>query len=254
MLEVRNLVKRYNRIPAVDDVSFTIRPGEILGYVGPNGAGKSTTVKVLTGLIEPTSGEIFFEGRDVRADWVAFQRRMGYVPEEPHLYPHLTGREYLQLIGRLRGLPRKTLERRMDEMLHLFSLWGDRYSPLSSYSKGMRQKILLSGALLHNPDLLILDEPFSGLDVNTALILRALLRELANAGKTLLYSSHVLEVVEKVCSSVVILRKGKVVAHDAVEKLRDLMQQPSLEGVFAQLTQQEDPSRIVGGILAAMRG
>lgn len=254
MLEVRNLVKRYYRIPAVDDVSFAIRPGEILGYVGPNGAGKSTTVKVLTGLIEPTSGEIFFEGRDVRADWVAFQRRMGYVPEEPHLYPHLTGREYLQLIGRLRGLPRKTLERRMDEMLHLFSLWGDRYSPLASYSKGMRQKILLSGALLHNPDLLILDEPFSGLDVNTALILRALLRELANAGKMLLYSSHVLEVVEKVCSSVVILRKGKIVAHDAVERLRDLMQQPSLEGVFAQLTQQEDPSRIVGGILAAMRG
>ena len=114
MLEVRNLLKRYNRIPAVDGVSFTIRPGEILGYVGPNGAGKSTTVKVLTGLIDPTAGEILFGGRDVRADWVGFQRRMGYVPEEPHLYPHLTGREYLQLVGRLRGLPRCTLEPRMD--------------------------------------------------------------------------------------------------------------------------------------------
>jgi len=253
MLEVRDLVKRYHRIPAVDGVSFTIHPGEILGYVGPNGAGKSTTVKVLTGLIEPTAGEIFFDGRDVRADWIGFQRRMGYVPEEPHLYPHLTGREYLQLVGRLRGLPRRTLERRMDEMLRLFSLWGDRYSPLSSYSKGMRQKILLSGALLHDPDLLILDEPFSGLDVNTALVLRTLLRALAGAGKIILYSSHVLEVVEKVCSSVVILRKGKIVAHDAVERLRDLMSQPSLEGVFAQLTQQEDPAHIVGGILAAMR-
>src|SRR5690348_12971026 len=146
MLEVRNLLKRYNRIPAVDGVSFTIRPGEILGYVGPNGAGKSTTVKVLTGLIDPTAGEILFGGRDVRADWVGFQRRMGYVPEEPHLYPHLTGREYLQLVGRLRGLPRRTLEPRMDQMLRLFSLWEDRYSPLSSYSKGMRQKILLSAA------------------------------------------------------------------------------------------------------------
>src|SRR4030095_15931014 len=144
MLEVRHLLKRYNRIRAVDDVSFTIRPGEILGYVGPNGAGKSTTVKVLTGLIEPTEGEIFFNGCDVRADWGAFQRVWGYVPAQPHLYPHLTGREYLQLVGRLRGLPRRTLDARMDEMLRQFSLWGDRYSPLSSYSKGMRQKILLS--------------------------------------------------------------------------------------------------------------
>src|SRR4051794_24391411 len=150
MLEVLGLVKRYNRIPAVDNVSFTIRPGEVLGYLGPNGAGKSTTVKVLTGLIEATSGDVLFNGQNVRDDWVEFQRRTGYVPEEPHLYPQLTGREYLQLIGRLRGLPRRVLEPRMDEMLRLFSLWGDRHSPLSSYSKGMRQKILLSGALVHN--------------------------------------------------------------------------------------------------------
>lgn len=254
MLEVRELVKRYNRIPAVDGVSFTIRPGEILGYLGPNGAGKSTTVKVLTGLIEPTSGDIFFEGRNVREDWISFQRRMGYVPEEPHLYPHLSGREYLQLVGRLHGLPRRVLEPRMDEMLNLFSLWEDRHSPLSSYSKGMRQKILVSAALLDNPQLLILNEPFSGLDVNTSLVLRALLKALAGEGKMILYSSHVLEVVEKVCSSVLILRKGKVVAYDAVERLRDLMQQPSLEGIFSQLTQQEDPSRVVGGIIAAMHG
>ena len=253
MLEVHDLVKRYNRIPAVDGVSFTIRPGEILGYLGPNGAGKSTTVKVLTGLIEPTEGRILFQGHDVREDWIGFQRTMGYVPEEPHLYPHLAGREYLQLVGRLRGLPRRTLEPRMDEMLRLFSLWEDRYSPLSSYSKGMRQKILISAALLHDPTLLILDEPFSGLDVNTALMLRSLLSALAAEGKIILYSSHVLEVVEKVCSSVVILRKGKVVAYDAVERLRGLMQQPSLEGIFAQLTDQEDPGRVVSGILAAMR-
>jgi ABC-2 type transport system ATP-binding protein len=254
MLEVRGLIKRYNRIPAVNDVSFTIRPGEILGYVGPNGAGKSTTVKVLTGLIEPTSGYVFFDGRDVREDWVGFQRRMGYVSEEPHLYSHLTGREYLQLVGRLRGIARRVLDPKIDQMLRLFSLWEDRYSPLSSYSKGMRQKILLSGALLHDPELLILDEPFSGLDVNTALMLRSLLQALAAERKMILYSSHVLEVVEKVCSSVLILRSGKVVAYDAVERLRDLMQQPSLEGVFAQLTQQEDPGRVVTGILAAMRG
>src|SRR5580765_3849106 len=237
MLEVRSLIKRYNRIPAVDGVSFTIRPGEILGYVGPNGAGKSTTVKVLTGLIEPTAGEILFGGRDVRADWVGFQRRMGYVPEEPHLYPHLTGREYLQLVGRLRGLPRRTLDARMDEMLRQFSLWGDRYSPLSSYSKGMRQKILLSAALIHDPELLILDEPFSGLDVNAAMVLRSLLRALAERRKIVLYSSHVLEVVQKVASAVLILRKGKVIAHDSVANLQTLMAEKSLEGIFAQLTQ-----------------
>jgi len=252
MFEVRNLTKRYRRIPAVEDVSFAIRPGEVLGYLGPNGAGKSTTVKMITGLIEPTSGEILFHGRNVAEDWAAFQRRIGYVPEEPHLYPQLTGREYLQLVGRLRGLPRRVLEARMDEMLQLFSLWEDRHSPLSSYSKGMRQKILLSAALLHNPEFLILDEPFSGLDVNTALTLRALVKALADEGRMILYSSHELEVVEKVCSSVMILRKGRIVAWDAVERLRDLMNQPSLEGVFAQLTDQEDPGRIVGGILAAM--
>ena len=252
MFEVRHLTRRYRRIPAVEDVSFAIRPGEVLGYLGPNGAGKSTTVKMITGLIEPTSGEILFHGREVREDWPAFQRRIGYVPEEPHLYAQLTGREYLQLVGRLRGLARRVLEARMDEMLHLFSLWEDRHSPLSSYSKGMRQKILLSAALLHNPEFLILDEPFSGLDVNTALTLRALVKALAEEGRMILYSSHELEVVERVCSSVMILRRGRIVAWDAVERLRDLMHQPSLEGVFAQLTEQEDPARVVGGILAAM--
>src|SRR2546425_669805 len=133
MLEVRNLIKKYNRIPAVDGVSFCIRAGEILGYVEPNGAGKSTTVKVLTGLIEPTEGEIFFQGRNVRADWVGFQRRMGYVPEEPHLYPHLTGREYLQLVGRLRGLPRRTQILATGEMRIEVRLLGHiSHAPLES--------------------------------------------------------------------------------------------------------------------------
>jgi ABC-2 type transport system ATP-binding protein len=253
MLEVRHLAKRYKRIPAVDDVSFTIRPGEVLGCLGPNGAGKSTTVKILIGLIEPTRGEIVFHGKDVRADWPSFLSMVGYVPEEPNLYSQLTGREYLQLAGRLRGLPRVLLEERMDRMLRLFSLWEDRHVLLASYSKGMRQKILLSAALLHDPELLILDEPFSGLDVNTGLVLRSLIRALSREGKMILYSSHVLEVVEKVCTSVLILRKGVAVAHDRVEHLRDLLRQPSLEAVFTQLTQQEDPDRIVSEIICAIR-
>jgi predicted permease len=252
MLEARSLTKYYHHTPAVRGVSFTVRPGEILGYLGHNGAGKTTTVKILTGLIEPSDGQIFYRGKSVYDDFTAFQRRIGYVPEEAQLYPHLSGREYLQLIGRLRGMPRRVLEPRMDEFLRLFSLWNDRHDPLSSYSKGMRQKILLSSALLHNPDILILDEPFSGLDVTSALALRSLLRALAAQGKMIFYSSHVLEVVEKVCSRVVILRRGEVVAYDSIDRLRELMSQPSLEGVFAQLAEVEDSAALAGRIVDAM--
>lgn len=249
MLEVRNLTKRYSGIAVVERVSFRIAPGEILGYLGPNGAGKSTTVKMLTGLIEPSEGQILFDGRNVVEDMKTFQRRLGYVAEEAHLYPHLSGREYLQLAGRLRGLRRNVLDPKMDELLRLFGLWEDRHSPLASYSKGMRQKILLSAALMHDPELLILDEPFSGLDVNAAMVLRSLIRALAERGKLVLYSSHVLEVVEKVATNVLILRKGQVVAHDSVARLRELMSESSLEGVFAQLTQTEDTDAMARRIL-----
>ncbi len=249
MLDVRALTKIYTGITVVNHVSFTISPGEILGYLGPNGAGKSTTVKMLTGLLEPTAGHILFHGQDVRTGLKAYQRRIGYVPEEPHLYLHLSGREYLQLAGRLHSLPRRSLEPRMDELLRLFGLWEDRHSPLVSYSKGMRQKILISAALLHDPELLILDEPFSGLDVTTALVLRSLLHALAGRRKMVLYSSHVLEVVEKVCDRVLILRKGQVVAHDSVARLREMMSESSLEGVFAQVTQPEDTDAIAQRIL-----
>jgi len=249
MFEARLLSKRYSGIPVVDGVSFVIRPGEILGYLGPNGAGKSTTVKMLIGLLEPTSGEIRFHGRNVRDDMKAYQQRIGYVPEEAHLYPHLSGREYLQLVGRLRGIERRILEPKMDELLNLMGLESDRHTPIASYSKGMRQKILLLAALLHDPELLILDEPFSGLDVNTAMVLRSLLGSLARRGKMVLYSSHVLEVVEKVCRNVLILHKGKVVAYDSVERLRELMSQSSLEAIFAQLTNAEDTDQMADRIL-----
>ena len=249
MLEIRSLTKRFNGIPAVEDVSFSIRPGEILGYLGPNGAGKSTTVKMIIGLLEPSEGQVLFHGRSALDDWPGFQRRIGYVPEEPNLYPYLSGREYLQLSGRLRGIARRELEPKIDEFLRLFSLWEDRHCPLSAYSKGMRQKILLSAALLHNPELLILDEPFSGLDVSAALALRELLRSLAARGRMIFFSSHVLEVVEKVCFRVLILRKGRVVADDSIERLRELMHQPSLEAVFAQLTEEEGKPDLAGRIL-----
>ena len=248
-LAVRNLTKRYSGIPVVNRVSFTIGPGEILGYLGPNGAGKSTTVKMLTGLIAPSEGEVLFDGVNVATDMKAYQRRLGYVAEEAHLYAHLSGREYLQLAGRLRGLRRNVLDPKLDELLRLFGLWEDRHSLLSSYSKGMRQKILLAAALLHDPDLLILDEPFSGLDVNASLVLRSLLHGLVGRSKMVLYSSHVLEVVEKVATKVVILRNGQVAAHDSVAGLRELMSESSLEAVFAQLTQTDDTEATANRIL-----
>ena len=254
MLEIRSLTKRFNGIPAVDNVSFSIQPGEVLGYVGPNGAGKSTTVKMIVGLLEPSDGQVLFRGKSVLEDMATFQSRIGYVPEEPNLYPHLSGYEYLQLVGRLRGIGRKALEARIEEFLRLFSLWEDRYTPLSSYSKGMRQKVLLSAALMHNPDVLILDEPMSGLDVTTALVLRELMQGLGARGRIIFYSSHVLEVVEKVCSRVLILNKGKVAAHDSIEHLRELMHQPSLEGIFAELTREHDHQAIAGHILEVMQG
>lgn len=207
---------------------------------------------MLTGLLEPSEGEILFHGVNVKDNLPAFKERLGYVPEEPYLYSHLSGREYLQLIGRLRGLPQRRLDEKIDALLVSFGLQESRYSLLTSYSKGMRQKILISAALLHNPDLLIFDEPFSGLDVTAAQIFRNLLRSLAAEGKIILYSSHVLETVEKICSQVLILRKGKVVAYDSIGHLRNLMALPSLEDVFTQLALVEDAEKTAQSILQIM--
>jgi ABC-2 type transport system ATP-binding protein len=249
MLEVCDLTKTYSGNAVVDHVSFRIRPGETLGYLGPNGAGKSTTVRMLTGLLQPSEGQILFDGRDIYGDLAAFQQRLGYVPEEPHLYGCLSAKEHLQLVGRLRGLPEADVERRSSELLRLFGLWDHRHSPVESYSKGMRQKTVISAALLHNPSLIVLDEPFSGLDVAASMVLRSLLQALSARGKMVLFSSHVLETVERICSRVLILAHGRVVGYDSVERLRDLLQQPSLEGVFAQLSQHIDADGIANEIL-----
>jgi ABC-2 type transport system ATP-binding protein len=244
MLDLRNVSKYFSGIAAVEHVSFTARAGEVTGYLGPNGSGKSTTMKMITGLIEATSGEILFEGERIQKDGIAYKRRMGYVPEEPHLYPHLTGLEYLTMVGQLRELPSKRAAERIDGLLRLLSLHGDRHLPISSYSKGMRQKILLSAALMHDPDLVLLDEPFSGLDVPSALILRRLVQELAARGKVVLFSSHDLETVERVCSHVVILHRARVVADDSIEQLRSLMSLPTLEEIFSQLAVEQDTAAI----------
>ena len=240
MLELRRVTKRFSGIAAVDDVSFSARPGEVTGYLGPNGSGKSTTMKMITGLIEMTFGQILFEGKPIQDDPIAYKRRMGYVPEEPYLYNHLSGVEYLTMVSQLRDLPARPSADRIDGMLRLFSLHSDRHASISGYSKGMRQKILLIAALMHNPDLVLLDEPFSGLDVASALVLRSLIQELAVRGKVVLFSSHELDTVERLCSRVVILHRGKLVADDSIERLRSLMALPTLEEIFSQLAVEQD--------------
>jgi ABC-2 type transport system ATP-binding protein len=243
MLEARGLSKFYQGIAAVKDVSFTVAPGEILGYLGPNGAGKSTTVGILTGLVEPSAGSVHYNGRRVDDDLVEYRRRLGYVPEEPHLYPFLSGREYLELVGRLREMPARLLNRRIDGLLELFGLGAARDQALGAYSKGMRQKVLIAAAILHDPEILIFDEPLSGLDVTTGLMFRQLVWQLARNGKIVIYSSHVLEVVEKICARVIVLHRGRVVANDTVDHLRDLMSRDSLEEVFKELVIREDPDK-----------
>jgi len=248
MLEAVHLTRRFSGMTVVGDVSFALRPGEVLGYLGPNGAGKTTTVRMLTGLLEPSSGAVRFGGRNIADDAVAYRRHVGYVPEEPALYPFLSGLEYLQLVGRLREVPARVLDAKISSLLELFGLGFAAEQSIGAYSKGMKQKVLISAALLHDPEVLVFDEPLSGLDVTTAMVFRHLVRLLAEQGKAILYSSHVLEAVERVCSRVIVLHKGRVAADDSVARLRDLMAQDSLEGVFAELVLKEDPERVARDI------
>ncbi|MBW8867981.1 MAG: ABC transporter ATP-binding protein [Acidobacteria bacterium] len=253
MLAVRRLTKHYGALVAVHDVSFEAWPGEVLGLLGPNGSGKSTTVKILTGLLRQTAGTVQLDRADAFADLDAYKRIVGYVPEEPHLYSYLTGPEYLRLIGRLRGLPNRTLDDKIDRFLQLLGIYDDRHQTLASYSKGMRQKILIAASVLHNPRIVILDEPFSGLDVSAARVLKGFVRALADAGKIVIFSSHVLEVVEQVCSRVVILKDGRIVGLDSVEHLRTTLRLPSLDAVFASLVAEEHVAERTSGLVAAMQ-
>ena len=253
MLELRNVTKTYRSIPAVQDVSMVLRPGEVLGYLGPNGSGKSTTVKMITGLIHPTKGKIFFAGREIHDDLASYRARLGYVPEEAQVYTHLSGLEYLQLVGRLRGMQERLIERKARALLHLMSLEAAQYSALSDYSKGMKQRVLLAAALLHDPQLIVFDEPLSGLDAISARLFKDLLALLAAEGKAILYISHVMEVVERICGRVIVLSKGRIVADAALGDLTRLMELPTLESVFAQLVQQTDTERVAREMVDVMK-
>jgi ABC-2 type transport system ATP-binding protein len=245
-------MKRYGALPAVQDISVRLCAGEVLGCVGPNGAGKSTTVKMLIGLLKPTNGEVLFEGREITRDLVGYRKCIGYVPEEANLYPYLSGREYLELVGTLRGMNAGRIGEKADALLELFSLHPHRHSAIGSYSKGMRQRVLLIAALMDNPKLLILDEPLSGLDVTSARILKNLIKALGEAGRAVFYCSHVLEVVEKVCSQLVVLRKGRVIAYDSPAQLRESTGKTSLESTFSHLVDEIDTEKLSRAILQVM--
>ena len=249
MLEARGLAKYYGSVLAVQGVDFRLDPGQVLGYLGPNGSGKSTTVKMLIGLLEPTQGQVLFHGKNIQQDLVCYRKHLGYVPEEANLYSYLTGYEYLELVGTLRGMPQPRMKMKIESFLEFFSLFPHRHLSLGSYSKGMRQRILLISALMDNPDVLILDEPLSGLDVTSALIFKNLMQALSAKGKTIFYCSHVLEVVEKVCTRLLILRKGQVIASGSTEEVRQRIGEYSLEQIFLNLVEERDVAQIASNIL-----
>lgn len=244
VLETRDLAKKYGAVTAVRDIAFSIRAGEILGVLGPNGAGKSTIVKMVTGLVEPSRGHVLFRGKRIENDLTSFKRSLGYVPEQPDLYGFLTGWEYLELAATLRELPMRSFREKAATMLQAYTLYPHRDSPIASYSKGMRQRIVLIAAMMHDPELLVLDEPFSGLDVTSAAVTRELVELLARRGKAVLFSSPVLEQVEKLCSHLVLLKRGGVVASGPIGEMQAAFAGQSLEAGFMQLTEQVDIGRI----------
>jgi len=251
MLQARELTKRYGGLTALNRASFEVKPGEIVGYLGPNGSGKSTTVNLVVGLIEPSAGGITLDGISLSEDPVSYKARIGYVPEEPFLYTHLTAAEYLTLVGRLRGMPPAVLTPRITELLDLLQLHDSRYKTMRAFSKGMRQRVLLAAALLHNPRLLVLDEPFSGLDVNAGLLFRTLLKLLVADGRMVLFSTHRFDMVEQLCSRVVMLSAGRVVAETDLAALGP-RGSGALEAMFMQATGQPDYTPVARRILEAI--
>lgn len=254
MLELRNATKMYGHLEVLHETSLAVRRGEICGVLGPNGAGKSTTVQMLAGLLRPTSGEVLLDSRPIEENLDGYKRRLGFVPEEARLYRHLSGREYLDLAGGLRGLGGAGLSARVRGLLDAFGMSGDADVLLDDYSKGMRQKILLAAALLHDPEILILDEPFSGLDVSSVLLMRDLLAALAARGRMILITSHELSLMQQICERVIVIYRGRIVADDKVANLRTLMTLPSLEAVFVELTEQRDIGKRAHDLAALLTG
>jgi ABC-2 type transport system ATP-binding protein len=252
-LIVEGLHLRYGEKIAVHEVSFRVEPGQVLGLLGPNGAGKSTTLKAVVGLKRPTRGAITLAGIDAVNDPVRARRKLGYLPELPALYEALTPREHLLLFARLHGIADAVALQRIETLLELLKIRDVLDAPIATFSKGMRQKVLISAALLHDPEVVILDEPLSGLDAETAGLLKALLQEMKRRGKAVVYTSHILDVVERVADSMVVLHQGRVVAAGDLAALRARAgSDADLDQVFRILTAAEDPLARARALLDAV--
>ncbi|PYZ92213.1 ABC transporter [Salipaludibacillus keqinensis] len=236
ILELKKLSKSFGEENVLDEIDLTVYEGEIIGYIGPNGAGKSTTVKILLGLIEEYEGNVRIFGEDISKGNHTYKRRIGYVPETADLYENLTAYEYLTFIGELYGLEGEEVDRKAKELVKLFGIEEVYHSRISSFSKGMKQKVLIISSMIHNPDLLFLDEPLSGLDANSVMIVKEILAKLAAEGKTIFYSSHIMEVVEKISHRIVLLANGKLLADGSFEELKGQNMDGTLEEIFNQLT------------------
>lgn len=254
IIQITNLKKYYGSKEVLKGINLEVNKGEIIGYIGPNGAGKSTTVKIILGLVEGYSGDVVLFGQDIKDGKGEYKKKIGYVPEVAELYDSLTAKEYLLFIAQLYGLD---IEKSLDKVKELMGLLGiSDYinTRLASYSKGMKQKVLLISSLLHNPDILFLDEPLSGLDANSVMIIKELLANLAASGKTIFYSSHIMEVVEKISNRIVLIKDGMVVADGTFEELKESSNEGSLEEIFNELTGFNEHKEIAEKITSVITG
>ncbi len=237
LIETQNLLKRYGDKTAVDNISFDVRGGEVFGFLGPNGAGKTTTIKMIVGLLQPTSGTVKVAGYDVRSEPLRAKAACGYVPDTPNLYPKLSGRELLRFVGDLYELKRDKLDERIEELLKLFDLSEAEDDTIDGYSHGMQQKTALAAALIHDPKVLVLDEPTVGLDPKSARLIKDILRQLADRGAAVFLSTHILEIAERMCDRIGIINKGNLIAVGSMDELRAMGKgERSLEDIFLSLT------------------
>ncbi len=251
-IEIRGLKKSFVTLEVLRGIDLDVEAGTILGYIGPNGAGKSTTVKILTGLMTEFEGDVRVAGFDPVADPVEVKQRIGYVPENAILYESLTLAEHLLFIGRLHGMEDDLIRRRAEVFLEVFELSSRLSMRIGTLSKGMRQKLLLTSALLHDPRILFLDEPLSGLDVNASILIKDFLRRLADEGRTIFYCSHVMDVVERVCDRITILADGVIAAQGTFDELQAARGGGSLERIFAELTSTGADDRQLDRLIDAL--
>ncbi|HEY4148954.1 MAG TPA: ABC transporter ATP-binding protein [Chitinophagaceae bacterium] len=252
VIQLNNVRKEYSGTYVLQGINCSFDKGGIVGYIGPNGAGKSTTIKILTGIISDFEGEAMVMGMDVRKEPLAVKRCIGYIPEQASLYDVLTPVEYLRFIGRLYKLPEPVIEKKSMELLRLFELSDKRDMRMNGFSKGMKQKVLLISGLIHNPEIIFLDEPLSGLDANAVILVKEILAQLKQAGRTIFYSSHIMDVVEKISDRIIIINKGEVIADGTFEMLKSGAHQGSLETIFTSLTGDEQHQATAGAFVNAL--